>query len=1401
MKKRRFLASLLAVVMLLSVLPAGALAAPTETGTGANPETNGDLFLDKKAILEPDGSYTIQMEAYSTGTSTTITQKKGVPMDVVLVLDQSGSMGENTVTVNGATMTRQDLLKQNVTQFIDTVVADGKENKVTHRIGMVGFGSGPLEGVVNHTDYNWLGTGVFDENGTFVKYQDAGAVSVIHKPFDGELVQGGEYYVYNGSDYTKLTYDETAQKYTPVPNPDPGRNDLFGVVNGQYKQAVYGPYEAKIEATNPSHGDGKVYYDANGNKLTWVEEIRPSYKHVTPLVDDANTQKQTFYILKDGSYKEVKYVNVGMIFPKWQWQDEEGNKLTIDSTKNQFAHEYKTGGSIFDPTYTTDYYDAYLMTQESTGEYFLSADGTNPLPASTPVYTEGTKTGWNVNGTPVTDLYKKDGNGSWVYQKGSEQVILSSEQVYVLEQGANSYSGALVPVTTGANGQGEKRQSLVTATNSIKAEGATRLAFGMNMANKIFQNNPLTAADKAAGRQRIVIVFTDGEPGYSGYDRVEADRSVAESYITKSIHGAKVYTIGLFDKAPNQQTLDFLSHLSSDYPNANTEYKEVANPSEKTQYIVNIDGGYAIAKKAKRTWKYYRNYDERQQEEKWIEFDAANAVFYEDTNMIPGDRPDPTKNYSAVVTNPESLSGIFQTITQDITSSTTSVDLNDKSVIRDIMPEKEFGLSELDRELTDASTVDVKIIPGTADPQGKITWQENQAVSVPTLYHEKKDSKTGGTTLSHSVNVNEVPMTIKVTTYTINPNTGAEGPHTVDVTGFDYSKQFIAPDHPGAKLVMTIKGLKVLPTASTDKVISTNRPESGLWKQSEGGVHPTAPEVAFNQPSTYFPSKTYVLDYAKPMNIPMSDLKLKTVENLDENGFNPFDLNNPTLKIMHKYGNVETTGQDLTYTPKTMQWDGGDTFYAFGEVNTNDVGGATANQFGKAWAKVTVIPANNVYFEDTFETSESTGTVGITYTGKWDEVKEAVSGDNTGTAEDATNPEDNHGWIPALETEKGDTDGSSHHANADGNNAATASFTFTGTGVDIYSRTNGQTGTVLATLTDANGATVEAQIVDTMSASGEYYQIPTLSFHSNKDGSPLNYGTYTVKIQVTTFAKDRYEYYLDGIRVYNPAQGNTDVTDKYEPEEKNATFVEVRDVLLDAGSFSAENGTSKGFVFIDQMNDPAGNPDQPGNTDQVLGVGTYEDLGPKNEVYLKKGQGISFKVNHTDGNHYYVGLKSPTGAMVGVTGSTGGAEMYNVTHTADMYYKIGPTPDGIITITNMSKGDELLSITKLRVTNDTGAVNADQLFAPVELPVLLEETQNFYKAVSEVPVNPDATEPETTEPETQPTEPEVTEPEVTEPTTPNVDIINPEPVEPAKPALPSIAELLEKVFGGFRGWF
>ena len=57
--------------------------------SGASEFKDG-LNLSKTATANADGSYTIRMEAFTTGKVTTTTST--TPVDVVLVLDQSGSM-------------------------------------------------------------------------------------------------------------------------------------------------------------------------------------------------------------------------------------------------------------------------------------------------------------------------------------------------------------------------------------------------------------------------------------------------------------------------------------------------------------------------------------------------------------------------------------------------------------------------------------------------------------------------------------------------------------------------------------------------------------------------------------------------------------------------------------------------------------------------------------------------------------------------------------------------------------------------------------------------------------------------------------------------------------------------------------------------------------------------------------------------------------------------------------------------------------------------------------------------------------------------------------------------------------------------------------------------------------
>ena len=117
--------------------PYRAARAPSLADTG---ETQDDgLELTKTVTPKADGGYTVHLEAYTTGTVTTSTTTK--PCDIVLVLDQSGSMADDfsgKETDNEAD-TRQYAMKQAVNTFIDNVATKAKDEGVEHRIAIVKF--------------------------------------------------------------------------------------------------------------------------------------------------------------------------------------------------------------------------------------------------------------------------------------------------------------------------------------------------------------------------------------------------------------------------------------------------------------------------------------------------------------------------------------------------------------------------------------------------------------------------------------------------------------------------------------------------------------------------------------------------------------------------------------------------------------------------------------------------------------------------------------------------------------------------------------------------------------------------------------------------------------------------------------------------------------------------------------------------------------------------------------------------------------------------------------------------------------------------------------------------------------------------------------------------------------
>ncbi len=130
---KRLLTWVLVLVMTLSLLPLNVLAAN-------HPETDSSSGMDfnKRAKSNGDGTYTITMTAQATGKTTTTS--KAVPMDIVLVLDQSGSMAYdfNGDRTSNDEARRQYAMKEAVNSFIGEV-AKKYSDDADHHMAIVTF--------------------------------------------------------------------------------------------------------------------------------------------------------------------------------------------------------------------------------------------------------------------------------------------------------------------------------------------------------------------------------------------------------------------------------------------------------------------------------------------------------------------------------------------------------------------------------------------------------------------------------------------------------------------------------------------------------------------------------------------------------------------------------------------------------------------------------------------------------------------------------------------------------------------------------------------------------------------------------------------------------------------------------------------------------------------------------------------------------------------------------------------------------------------------------------------------------------------------------------------------------------------------------------------------------------
>lgn len=190
------------------------------------------------------------------------------------------------------------------------------------------------------------------------------------------------------------------------------------------------------------------------------------------------------------------------------------------------------------------------------------------------VYINGEYIQYNTNEYKTGDLTKFQ-----TFQNIYEASTLTQQQ----------YKSALMEAST------TNKENIMSSINAVKSDYyGTNQDVGLDMANKIFAQNPI----QDGGRDRIVILFTDGYPSpaglaayKTGYNKKEEgmiDAFIEQSNIAKNQYNAQIYTI--WTSTLSDDSSAFMRYGSSDYPNAKS-MSDVGNQIESPKYASGVKTG------------------------------------------------------------------------------------------------------------------------------------------------------------------------------------------------------------------------------------------------------------------------------------------------------------------------------------------------------------------------------------------------------------------------------------------------------------------------------------------------------------------------------------------------------------------------------------------------------------------------------------------------------------------------------------------------------------------------------------------------------------------------------------------------------------------------------------------
>ena len=412
------------------------------------------VVTSKTATKNADGTYTITLEAYATGSKVISEIQKDVPTDIVLVLDQSGSMADDMGTVKYEKYSSKTTNANNYDRRHNGgsanlwyPLSDG--TYVPVNVEKSQAYTALSTSLKNYTS-NWIGTTTSD---CYYYYKDAlyekvgDAYQKVTVTYTGNR-RDGYTYTYTFSDGTKVVSEENDS----VPD--------FGSRGPLYALA------------------------ADGNSTVY-----------TYTYTDADGVTQT---IGTSTGKDTKYAQ---FYQRSVSSSGGGSRLAaLKSAATEFANSVATKAAGKDGRLGTD-------------------DDVDHRIA--------------VVGFACGQQYS-----GWDYNYENTEVFVGKNQYTYGTAAQGQYKNAFQDMNS-ATGV----QNVSDSIGVLAADGGTLTNLGLEMANGIFQSNPITQGEM---RNRVVVVFTDGVPGWSGYDSDVAQSAIAQANVAKTTHSATVYSIGIF---------------------------------------------------------------------------------------------------------------------------------------------------------------------------------------------------------------------------------------------------------------------------------------------------------------------------------------------------------------------------------------------------------------------------------------------------------------------------------------------------------------------------------------------------------------------------------------------------------------------------------------------------------------------------------------------------------------------------------------------------------------------------------------------------------------------------------------------------------------------------------------